>query len=139
VTKQLATSQILKVSEELGVVFGFAIVCKENGEPHFDLQDDHIPEGTMLKAALDFSENSNQAWDMHGQGDHGEDRVGGYPFLFPLTTEIAKSLGIDTNRTGLLVGFKPEKDDVLQKFKDGTYTGFSIGGSEIDVEEIASA
>lgn len=27
--------------------------------------------------------------------------------------------------------------DVLQKFKDGTYTGFSIGGRRLEDEEVA--
>lgn len=140
VTKTIAkSSEILKVDEELGLVFGFAIICKENGEDYYDLQDDYIPEATMLKASLDFAQNSNQAWDVHGFGEYGEERVGGYPFLFPLTGEIAKSLGIETNRTGLLVGFKPEKDAILQKYKSGEYTGFSIGGDEISVTEVNDA
>lgn len=134
--KNLTTTKILKVDVEHGIVFGFAIVCKEDGEDHFDLQDDHIPEATMLKASLDFSLHSNQGWDMHGFGDNGTDRVGGYPFLFPLTTEIAKSLDIETRKTGLLVGFKPEKDEILQKYISGEYTGFSIGGAEIEVLEV---
>jgi len=133
--KRLATTQILKVDKELGLVFGYAIVCKEmqGGQmvEHFDLQDDHIPEETMLKSALDFQMNYSVAKEMHiGK------TFGGYPFLFPMTEEIAKSLKIQIKKSGLLVGFKPDRAEVLEKFASGEYTGFSIGGSEISVEEV---
>jgi hypothetical protein len=55
-------------------------------------------------------------------------------FAFPLTTEIAKSLGITTKQTGLLIAMRPS-ESVLSKFKDGTYTGFSIGGGYGTLEE----
>jgi len=128
VKKQLSTSSILKVDADLGLVFGYAIVCMEKGEPHFDLQGDHIPEATMLKAALDFAENSQIAKDMHGHGDYGHKQVGSVPFLFPLTMDIAKALGFDIEKSGLLIAMKPSEDAILQKFKSGEYTGFSIGG-----------
>ena len=44
-------AEIKKVDEELGLVMGFAIICKIDGEPYFDTQGDHIPEDSMLKAA----------------------------------------------------------------------------------------
>lgn len=135
VKKQLTTSKIVKVDEDLGLVFGYAIVCLEKGVPHFDLQGDHIPESTMLKASLDFAENSQMAKDMHGYGNYGNDSVGSVPFLFPMTTEIAKALGIKVQKTGLLIAMKPSEDEILQKFKSGEYTGFSIGGEEVAVSE----
>ena len=51
-----------------------------------------------------------------------------------LTTEIAKSLEIETKRTGLIIIMQPS-EPVLQKFKDGTYTGFSIGGRYVRNKE----
>ena len=33
--------------------------------------------------------------------------AGQYLFLFPMTTEIAKAMGITTKNTGLMVGYKP--------------------------------
>lgn len=130
-TNEIAkTTQILKVDEALGLVFGYAIVCKEDGEPYFDVQDDHIPEASMLAAATDFMLQSRVAKEMHtGDG------VGQVVFAFPLTEEIAKSLDIVTPRTGLLIAMKPAAD-VLEKFRDGTYTGFSIGGVRIEDEEV---
>jgi len=126
-TDQLQTSTILKVDESLGLVFGFAIVCKEDGESYFDLQGDHIPEGVMLKGSLDFAKNSRVAKEMH----KGE-QIGDITFMFPLTTEIAASLGIVTKHTGLLIAMQPDSTEVLRKFKDGEYTGFSIGGNAVN-------
>lgn len=126
-TQQLQATQILKVDESLGLVFGFAIVCKEDGEAHFDLQGDHIPEEVMLKGAMEFAETERVAKEMHKGAP-----MGTILGLFPLTSEIAKSLGIVTKTTGLLIAMKPDKPEVLKKFADGEYTGFSIGGQAIN-------
>ncbi len=122
-TKQLQATQILKVDETLGLVFGFAAVSKVDGEDHYDRQGDHIPEHVILKGALKFAKGERVAKEMH----KGES-VGDVVFLFPLTTEIAKSLDIQTKTTGLLIAMQPDDPAVMKKFQEGTYTGFSIGG-----------
>ncbi len=110
------------VNEELGLVFGFAIICLENGKPYYDRQDEHVPEDVMLKAATDFMINSRVAKEMH-DGDN----IGTVVFAFPLTTEVAGAMGISTKKTGLIVAMRPS-EDVLKKFKSGELTGFSVGG-----------
>lgn len=127
---QKDSSKVIKVDESLGLVFGFAIVCKVDGDPYYDVQGDHIPEDAMLKAATDFMAKSRQAKEMH-QGD----QVGEVLFAFPLTDEVCKALDITSQQTGLLIGMRPGKDAV-EKFRDGTYTGFSIGGAYILNEEV---
>lgn len=112
---------VAKVDDELGLVFGFGMVCSKNGRPYVDLQDDFIPEHSMLKAAVGFMSTDRVQGDMHAKAD------GQVVFAFPLTAEIAKSLDIQTQTTGLLVAIKPSPP-VLAKFKSGEYTGFSIGG-----------
>lgn len=123
-------STVAKVDESLGLVMGFGIICKQDGEPYFDLQNDHIPEDSMLKAALDFMENSQVAKEMH-KGDP----CGSVVFAFPLTDEIAKAFGIQTKTTGLMIAMKPEPA-MLKRFRDGELTGFSIGGMRGVDEEI---
>ena len=55
---------------------------------------------------------------------------GDVPYLFPLTSDIAGPLGIQTESTGLLTGIRP--DEALRKeFEAGNYTGFSIGGVRV--------
>jgi hypothetical protein len=136
------SAQVFKVDKSLGLVFGWAVVCKINGEDYYDLNVDragphagervpeHIPEDAMTKAALGLMEVGAPGNDMHAGPDKGY-----YPFVFPLTTDIAKAMGIETNQTGLMVGFKPPAD-LLAKYLDGTYTGFSIEGSRITNEMV---
>lgn len=115
-------AEVAKVDSDLGLVFGWAIVCTEKGEDHYDLQGDHIPESVMVEATTDFMEHARIAKEMH-QGD----QIGMVLHSFPMTADIAKAMGIATERTGWMVAMKPGTD-VLQKFKDRVYTGFSIGG-----------
>lgn len=124
------SGKFLKVDEDLGVVFGWGLICKRNGEDYYDLHNDNAAEAGMLAASVDFMSKSQRAKEMHVGG------VVGQAFVFPLTTEIAKSLGINSDTTGMLLGWKPDDKAVLQKFRDGTYTGFSIGGSYVENEDV---
>lgn len=133
-------AEVLKVSDELGLVFGFAIVCKQDGEEYFDIQGDHIPEESMLKASTDFMLNSRMAGHMHERDDDGNPVPNGQVvFAFPLTTEVAKALEIETKKTGLLIAMKPDSEEILEKYRSGEYTGFSIGGSYVETEEVEDA
>jgi len=129
VTQYSKQVEFMKVDDELGLVFGFAIVCSEGGVPFIDLQKDHCPEDAMVEAGLELMENPISV-DDHAREDDGVTPVvdGRIPFVFPLTTDIAKSMGIKTERTGLMIGMKPS-EEVLAKFKSGEYKGFSIGGA----------
>lgn len=124
-------AEVAKVDSKLGLVFGWAIVCKVDGEPYFDLQKDHIPEDAMLEAAADFMRSSRVAKEMHT----GE-QIGDVVFAFPLTTETAAAMDIATKYTGLMVAMAPSPD-VLAKFESGEYTGFSIGGQRLEDEDVA--
>lgn len=116
-------ADVAKINEELGLVLGWAICCKVDGEPYFDVQGDHIPEDAMFKAAFDFMLHSRVAKEMHS----GE-QVGDVVFAFPLTAEVAKAMEIETRKTGLMIAMRPGPD-IMAKYRDGTYKGFSIGGS----------
>ena len=140
--------KVAEVSEELGLVFGWAMVCKIDGEDYYDLNIDknadgtfeivpeHIPEATMLKSSADFMMNSERPGnEMHKGADTGT-----FVFAFPATTEVLqKMLKIEQPAmTGLMVAYKAEPD-VLAKFKDGTYTGFSIEGGCVASEDLVDA
>jgi len=126
-------AEVIKVDESLGLVLGWAIVCKKDGADYWDLQEDHIPESSMLSAAIDFMQHSRVAKEMHS----GES-AGSVLFAFPMTEDIAKAFGIETKTTGLMIAMKPDGDDMLVKFRDGTLTGFSIGGHRLEDEEVAA-
>lgn len=124
-------AEVIKVDTDLGIVFGWAIVSQIDGKPYFDVQGDHIPEAAMLKASADFMEHSRMLGDMH-ENDEG----GNVVFAFPMTADVAKAFGITTKTTGLMIGVKPLRKSTLEKFRDGTYTGFSIGGRRIVDDEV---
>lgn len=123
--------QVMKVDATLGIVFGWAIISKINGEDYFDLEGDHITETAMLKAAADFMEKSRIVGDMHVELEGGV-----ILFAWPLTDDISKAMGIKSLQTGLMIGMKPKKKETLQKFIDGIYTGFSIGGRIFEMEKV---
>lgn len=118
--------EVEKVDERLGVVFGYAIVCKVGGEDYFDTQGDHIPEASMLRATAEFMAGQRMAKVMH-RGD----AAGQVVYGFPMTSDIAKAMGIEVQKTGFLVGMKPDDEEVLRKYASGEYTGFSIGGRRL--------
>ncbi len=119
---------VAKVDDSLGLVFGWAIVCRDGGRPYVDLQGDHVPEPAMLAATTDFMLNSRAAKEMHAGAACGE-----IVHSFPLTTEIAAAMGIDARgRSGWMIAMKPNSAELLSKFRDGTYRGFSIGGEHLE-------
>ena len=128
--KQIGTiAKVLRGDGEHGLVIGWAIVSKENGEPYYDLQGSYIPEEVMLAGAVDFAKGARPTKVMHD----GEP-VGQAVFLFPLTADIAKAFGFPSDKTGLMVAMKPDSEAVLQKYESGEYRGFSIGGRMLEVE-----
>jgi Putative phage serine protease XkdF len=129
-------ADVAKVDESLGLVFGWGIVCKVDGEPYFDLQGDHIPEDAMLKATSDFMLSSRISGDLHVRDEAGAPvQDGDVVFSFPLTSDTAKAMGISCDRTGWMVAIKPSAE-VLGKYISGEYTGFSIGGQRVDDEYV---
>jgi hypothetical protein len=138
-----------QISDELGIVVGWAITCTKDGQPYYDLNVDregaykgqripeHIDHPEMFKAAADFAE----ATDAPGNVMHAGPDVGKFLFLFPFDNDIYKALfGVehDAPITGLAVGYKPPPD-VLAKFKSGELRGFSIEGWHDNSELIEDA
>lgn len=122
--------RIAKVSPELGLVFGWAIVTHEDGEPYFDLQHDHITQKAMLESATDFAQNSRVVKEQHTG-----DQVGTVLHIMPLTDDVAEAFGIECDKRGLMIAVKPEPG-VMAKFASGELTGFSIGGVRGEDEEV---
>lgn len=148
--KIVKVNDVINVDEDHGLVFGYAIVSKVRDdfegdfEDYYDLNVDqdgihkgkrvpeHITEDAMFKAAVDAAEAGDQTPgnDMHAGPD-----VGSFYFMLPLTEEMAKALDWKVKKTGLVVGYHPGDEEVLKKFRDGTYTGFSIEGARVEYDE----
>ena len=133
-------AEIIKVDDTLGIVLGWAIICntgvgifaEESGDPYFDAQGDHIPEYSMLEATTDFMLHSRKAGEMHWKDEEGEAvGKGAVIFAWPMTVEIARAFGIEIDQTGLMIAMKPDDEAMLEKFRNGEYKGFSIGGKYI--------
>lgn len=135
----ISTSAIAKVDTELGLVFGWAIVCKVDGKDYFDVQGDHIPESAMLEATTDFAKSmimgKMHIQDVAADGTKTPQQHGDVVFSMPMTTDVAKAFGVETKTTGWMVAVAPSPE-ILAKYKSGEYTGFSIGGSRIEDEAV---
>lgn len=115
--------EIVKVDEEMGLVFGWALTDHADGEEYFDLQGDNVvADDGLIKAAKEWVESGARSDEMHDGIASGS-----CPFVMPMTPDVAKAFGISTDTTGLMVGMRPPPD-VFAKFKTGEYTGFSIEG-----------
>ena len=123
-------AEVTKVDDTLGLVFGWAIVSKIDGDPYFDLQGDHVPEDSMMESAMEFMIEKRHGGEMHRRDENGDPVVvGKVVFCWPMTEETAKAFNVETTTTGLMIALKPDNDQILEKFRTGVYTGFSIGGT----------
>jgi hypothetical protein len=122
-TKHNIEGQILKADEEQRLVYGWASVVTEKGEPVVDRQGDVIEPETLVKAVNNFMENIRVGKEMH----KGE-QIGAVIHSMPVTKEIGESLGIQSDREGWVVAFKVYDDDVWARVKSGELAAFSIGG-----------
>lgn len=125
-----ATARVAKLSDELGLVFGWALTTKANGVDYFDLQGDAILEDDLIKIAAEWMSDGGAADTMHDREQDGR-----AVFCMPMTTEVAKavygeSIGGELGTYGLLVAIKPSAED-FAKFKTGELTGFSIDGTGV--------
>jgi len=125
------------VDEELGVVFGWgytnAQVTKDGRQPVFDSHNAIIEDIDLERACYDFvaeARGMDQQHDWERAGDLVECAFIDDRKLEAMFPGQPKPYGW----RGMWVGFRPHSDEVLQKFKDGEYAMFSIGGTaEIEV------
>ncbi len=105
----------------LGLYFAWGAFCKVDGAPFVDSHGDVIPEDDMVAAALSLAEAGKLNLE------HTDAARGSVPLVFPLVSDVAKALGIESTRSGLIVGFRP--DATLAKAIDaGEVTEMSIEG-----------
>lgn len=145
--KNVRKVSVLKTDAKLGLVFGWAIVCKvknaETGkfEPYYDtgsydenddtVYSDHITEEAMIEAVTEFMKSQRVVTEDHERDDDGEPvQKGTVVHSFPLTEALALQLGIVTDKTGWLVASQPDAE-VFKRYESGELTQFSIGGGAV--------
>ena len=124
--KKSVEGAILKTDEEQRMVYGWASVVTEKGEPVIDRQGDVVEPDTLVRAVNKFMEHVRIGKQMHKGG-----QIGTVVHSMPVTDEIGKSLGIQSDREGWVVAFKVYDDEVWNKVKSGELAAFSIGGRAI--------
>ena len=119
-----AEFEIIRKDDSQRMVYGWASVVTKDGEPVVDLQGDIIEPEEMVLATTTFMKSERSAKKMHSGN-----QIGQVIHSFPLTYEIAKSLGIETKDEGWLTGIYVESDAVWEGILSGDVTSFSIGGT----------
>ncbi|MEI5677358.1 XkdF-like putative serine protease domain-containing protein [Mesorhizobium sp. CCNWLW179-1] len=122
---------ICKTDRSLGLIIGWALVSTIAGKPYFDRQGDHVPDDQATKAFARFMEG-----DRILKLNHTGSVKGRVIFCFPLSADIARSVGIQTQQTGVLIGVKPDDPAILDMFDAGRIGGFSIGGRGTKTETV---
>ena len=85
-----------------------------------------IEPAELVSATTEFMKSVRTGKSMH-QGP----KIGTVVHSLPLTKEIAKSLGLETENEGWIVGMHIEDDDVWKAVKAGNLKAFSIGGQGV--------
>ncbi len=115
--------QILKQMDEERLAFGWAYVSTVNGEISLDHSGEFIRPDQIAKAATNFMLSMRTAKAMHTGS-----KIGEVVHSMPLTNDIAKALGVQSDREGWIVAIKVYDDQVWQDVKSGKLAAFSIGG-----------
>jgi hypothetical protein len=118
--------KILKTDDEQRMVYGWASVVTEKGEPVIDRQGDVIEPETLVKAVNNFMEHVRV-----GKAMHTGEQVGVVVHSMPITKEIGDALGIHSDREGWVVAYKVYDDNVWNMVKSGELAAFSIGGRAV--------
>lgn len=116
---------VLKIDQEQRMVYGWASVIEENGQPVVDSQGDIIREPVLVKAAQQFMLDARAGKVMH-QGNQVADIVESVV----MTKDVQKALGIDLGKVGWFIGMKVAEgsNELWDQVKNGEFPMFSIGG-----------
>lgn len=123
------SAEVVKVDEELGIVFGWGSVTKINGETLVDIQGDIIEDHELERAVYDFM--------VAPKHDEMHERIVPDSQIVESTVITDEKLqkmfpeaeALPPGKRGWWLGVKINDPEVLAKHKDGTYTGFSITGT----------
>jgi cation transport regulator ChaB len=115
--------QIVKQLDEERLAFGWAYVATVKGEVSLDHSGEFIRPELLAKAATNFMLSMRTAKRMHS----GES-IGEVIHSMPLTNDVAKALGIQSDREGWIIAIRVNDEQVWQDVKSGKLSAFSIGG-----------
>lgn len=113
------------VAASRGLVFGWGQISQNgDGSPHYDTDNQTFDDNDMLiDSWLDFMESGGQL-----NCNHDSQQIGKVVFAFPVTPDIADSLGLTCPQYGVIVGAKITDPTTQQAYASGQLSGFSVGG-----------
>jgi hypothetical protein len=118
--------EMAKSDDDLRVLWGWASVISEAGEPVVDRQGDVIDADTLRQAAHGFV-----AAGRHSLLGHDGQPVGEIVESMVFTAEAQKALGIDLGREGWWVAIHVHDDEAWAAVKAGELGALSIGGTAV--------
>lgn len=122
------TVSIVKMDDDLRVVWGWASVIAEKGAVVVDHHGDMISEADLVKAAHGF------AAVRRIKAMHAGEPIGEMVESVVMTPALQKALGIDLGIVGWLIAARITDDAAWQKVKGGELPAFSIGGRGVRVD-----
>jgi hypothetical protein len=125
-TEKRLFADIAKIDDEQRLVYGWASVYEQDGQPVIDKQRDRISEGEVVKMAQRFVTDARVAKALHQSAP-----VGRVVESLVLTRDIQKSLGIDLGKAGWFVGMKIDDPATWDRVKSGELRTLSIGGKGV--------
>lgn len=127
-------SEIAKIDPEQRLVYGWASVYAEAGQPVIDKQGDRISEAEVVKMAHRFISEARVAKALHTSPP-----VGVVVESLVLTDDIQKALGIDLGKSGWFIGMRVDDDAAWDRVKSGELRTLSIGGKGVRVRQPEAA
>lgn len=122
-TQKEFKADIIKIEPDQQLVWGWAYVCTVDGAISLDHSSEFVTPAEMEKAATNFMLDARVAKAMHSG-----DQVGEVIHSLPLTKELAKALGIQSDREGWIICMKIHDPLIWKRVKSGELPAFSIGG-----------
>lgn len=122
-TQIIFKGELDKVDAVRKIAYGFAYVCKKDGETVVDHSGQTWDIAEVEKTAHQFVCDCRVGGESHITKG-GATLVESVVF----TKELQKALGIDLGLEGWLVGFKITDEALLEKVQKGELSMFSIGG-----------
>ncbi len=117
---------IIKLDDEARMVYGWASVIKENGIDVIDTQGDIIKSEELIQASTEFMKSARMSLAMHKGGS-----IGQVIHSFPLVGDLMKSLGVESEKEGWIVGVSINDAGVWNQVKSGELKAFSIGATAV--------
>lgn len=118
----------LFIDKATGTVFGWGVTSTFRGDQYIDKHNNGFAEVGLIPAALMFAEKPlAKRWAL----ENHITPVGQTALAFPITTAMCAALGIQSERTGILVAMRVDQA-TLEKIARGDLRAISYGSRIVE-------